>query len=444
MKNTVSYLAAVLIFIASGCSGDKATDSTPGTVTDDTTSTSTGYYYQSGGTAIKANQTYTSSITDTSGVRVTNAGTLTLTNSKITTGGNTTSEDSSSFYGLNAGVLATSGSKITLTGCSITTSGTGANGVFATGSGTSIVLSRDTITCTKDGAHGVDATIAGLLTLTDVIISTAGAHGAAISTDRGGGTVTVTGGRAIASGQDSPGIYSTGTITAHDATISATGSEAAVIEGANFITLTNTVLSGAKGSRDRGLMIYQSMSGDAQGTEGTFTMTGGSFNWPSTTGPAMYVTNSTGVITLTGVTVNNSSATLIKAGADQWGTTGSNGGTVIFTADGETLTGNIDLDSYSSMTASLKNSSSLTGHIDAANTAKAIALTLDATSTWTVTANSYLTSLSDAGGISGTSITNITSNGHTVYYDASATASSPLGGKTYTLNGGGSLTPQTK
>ena len=117
---------------------------------------------------------------------------------------------------------------------------------------------------------------------------------------------------------------------------------------------------------------------------------------------------------------------------------------MIFTADGETLTGNIDLDSYSSMTASLKNSSSLTGHIDAANTAKAIALTLDATSTWTVTANSYLTSLSDAGGISGTSITNITSNGHTVYYDASATASSPLGGKTYTLNGGGSLTPQTK
>ena len=49
------------------------------------------------------------------------------------------------------------------------------------------------------------------------------------------------------------------------------------------------------------------------------------------------------------------------------------------------------------------------------------------------------TGLTDTGGISGTTITNITGNGHTVYHDTSA--SPELGGATYTLAGGGTLQP---
>lgn len=48
-----------------------------------------------------------------------------------------------------------------------------------------------------------------------------------------------------------------------------------------------------------------------------------------------------------------------------------------------------------------------------------------------------LTNLTDSSGISGTTITNITGNGHTVSYDASLAANSALGGKTYSLVGGG-------
>ena len=68
------------------------------------------------------------------------------------------------------------------------------------------------------------------------------------------------------------------------------------------------------------------------------------------------------------------------------------------------------------------------------------ALTLDGTSTWNVTADSHLASLMGAL-ISGTTITNITGNGHTVTYDAGNAANSSLGGKTYALSGGGTLTP---
>jgi len=101
-------------------------------------------YKLDGGAAAQSNQTYTATATDTSAVWVSNSGALTLTNPTLTTSGNTSSQDNSSFYGLNAGLLVTSGSA-TVTGGSITTTGTGANGAFATGSGSSVSLSNVTI-----------------------------------------------------------------------------------------------------------------------------------------------------------------------------------------------------------------------------------------------------------------------------------------------------------
>jgi hypothetical protein len=410
------------------------------TPTSTSTPVSSGSYTQSGGVAALTNRAFTATSTDESGVTVMNSGVLTLTDSTVTTSGNTSSNDNSSFYGLNAAVLAKSASTIYLTNDTISTSGTGANGAFATGSGSAVVLTNVTITATNGGGHGVMATQGGVATLTDVTIATSGANSAPIATDRGSGTITVTGGSATATGQDSPCLYSTGVIAVSGSTCTATGAESAVIEGANSINLTNTTLSSSKADK-WGVMIYQSMSGDAEGTTGTFTMIGGSLANTATTGPLFYVTNSTGVITLTGVNVTAASGTLIKAATGNWGTSGSNGGTVIFTANGQILTGNLVADSISSIAAVLKNSSTLTGAIDAGNTAKAVNLTLDSTSAWTVTANSYLTCLSDASGISGTTVTNITGNGHTVYYQTSAC--SALGGLTYTLSGGGELKPES-
>jgi hypothetical protein len=393
--------------------------------------TLSGTYTLNSGTATETNQTYTSNTEDTSAIYVTNGANLILTNPTITTSGDSSSLDDSSFYGLNAGVLATSGSTITISGGAVITTGSGANGVFSTGSGTSITLSNVSISAIGQGGHGVDATLGGTLTLTDVDITTAGANGAAVATDRGGGTITVTGGTIVTSGADSPGIYSTGTITVAGATITATGAEAAVIEGLNSITLTDTIMSGAE---KRGAMIYQSMSGDASVGTGTFTMTGGSLT--ATVGPAFYVTNTRAVITLNGdAQISANSGILLSASADNWGTSGSNGGTVTFTANSETLAGNIISDSISSISVTLENGTSLTGSINSA------ALSLDSTSTWNVTADSILTSLTDASGVSGTTIANIYGNGYTVYYDASLSANSALGGLTYSLADGGVLTP---
>jgi len=156
--------------------------------------------------------------------------------------------------------------------------------------------------------------------------------------------------------------------------------------------------------------------------------TGGSLEYTLTDGPLFYVTNSTAVILLKGVNLTAASGTLIKAASGNWGNSGSNGGTALLTADGQTLTGNLFADSISAISLTLQNGSTLTGDINSDHTAKSANLTLDATSTWNVTADSYLAGFSDASGIAGSTITNITGNGHTIYYDASLAANSTLEG----------------
>ncbi|NJD59482.1 MAG: hypothetical protein C3F13_03385 [Anaerolineales bacterium] len=420
-------------------SGNPPSGSSGSTSSNQGLSTATGAYTLDGQTASETDQTYTASEQDQSAVYVINGGNLTLDNVTINTSGNSSSNDNSSFYGLNAAVLATSGSTIKLADSSVSTTGSGANGVFATGEGSSVSLSNVTINATGGGGHGVMATQGGSMNLTNVDITTAGANSASIATDRGGGTITSSGGTVTSSGADSPCLYSTGRLVSTNLTCIATGSESVVIEGANSITLTVSSLTSS--IEDKwGVMIYQSMSGDAQGTEGEFNMTGGSLTNSASSGPLFFVTNTTAYINLSAVRLSAGSGVLVQvAGTDRWGTSGSNGGTVNLTADKQTLTGNLVADSISNLTISLENGSTLEGTINAEHSAKSANITLDKTSSWTVTADSYITCLNDADGISGTTMTNIIGNGHTVYYNASAC--SALGGQTYTLVGGGYLKP---
>jgi hypothetical protein len=185
-------------------------------------------------------------------------------------------------------------------------------------------------------------------------------------------------------------------------------------------------------------MIYQSMSGDAEGNEGTFSMTGGDLAYTSITGPLFYVTNTTGNISLKNVNLTTTSGILLRAEAGNWGNSGSNGGTVYLTADGQKLPGSIIADNISSVSLTLNNGSVWTGAANSDKTAKSISITLDGSSSWTLTGNSYVTTLTGAV-ISGSSVTNISGNGFNLYYDTSANPS--LNGQTYSLASGGSLMP---
>lgn len=128
-----------------------------------------------------------------------------------------------------------------------------------------------------------------------------------------------------------------------DADLTATSSEAVVVEGKNSVTLENcTVVGNMTGTYQNGsenihnVMLYQSMSGDADMGHSSFTMIGGSLT--AQAGDLFYVTNTSCTIELSGVELTLANDVLLTVagndGSRGWGKEGGNGGQVTFTAEG--------------------------------------------------------------------------------------------------------------
>ena len=350
----------------------------------------------------------------------------------ITKTGDSDGGDNSNFYGTNSGIIAKDGASLTLKNLKVTTKASGANGVFSYGGsattdneggdGTTVTISDSKITTTGDNAGGIMTTGGGIMNASDLIIKTAGTSSAAIRSDRGGGTVTVDGGTYTTTGAGSPAIYSTADITASSAKLIAKASEGIVIEGKNSVTINdceltddNTTLNG-QSTTYKNIFLYQSMSGDAADGQAEFTATNS--NITTNKGDTLYVTNTTASINLKNNTItnNDSEGNFLRAQADSWGSSGSNGGNVTLTMTKQKASGNIVIDSISTLDMTMKSGSSYTGTINGDNSAKSIKLTLDKKSKIKLTGDSYVTSLDDTD----TDYSNIDFNGYTLYVNGTA------------------------
>ena len=296
----------------------------------------------------------------------------------------------------------------------------------ASGDGTKVIISDSKITTTGDGSGGIMTTGGGITEAYDLDIETSGRSSAAIRTDRGGGTVTVDGGSYTTNGLGSPAIYSTADITVSNATLTSNLSEGVCIEGINSITLNdcdltanNTDTNGNATFYDS-IMIYQSMSGDADSGTSTFTMTGGSLT--SKNGHVFHVTNTSAVINLNNVKITNkdSENILISVCADGW-TGDTNKATL--NASNQTLDGTILVGSDSELTLNISDGSEFTGSISGSiKNAKGgtvstevgtVSVSIDKSSTWTLTADTYISSFDgDASSIN--------TNGYTLYVNGVA------------------------
>lgn len=322
-----------------------------------------------------------------------NKATITINSSVFDKTGNTTNDDNSNFHGQNAVVLGIEGSQTSIKDSNITSNSIGSNAVFATGEGSVIKVENTNIHTKGDSSRGLDATYKGTVNGKNLTITTEGAHSATLATDRGEGTITAEAAKLTTSGTGSPVIYSTGNITANNVNGVANKSEIGVVEGKNSITLTN---SNVTGYHDNGFMLYQSFSGDAESgiarlkaENNTLTTHG--------TGAFIYVNNTTAEADLTGNTIlMPNTTTLVKAAADsRWGKDGENGGHLTLRASNQELSGNIVADSISTIAIDMANGSSLIGAINTDNTAKDVKLKLSKDSTWTLTGDSYVKSLTN-------------------------------------------------
>ncbi|MCR4924245.1 MAG: hypothetical protein K5931_09600 [Lachnospiraceae bacterium] len=307
--------------------------------------------------------------------------------------------DEADFYGENSAIFATNKANLTLSDMDISTDGKHANGVFSYGEGTVINISESTINTKGDCSGGIMTTGGATMNASNLEIHTSGNSSAAIRSDRGGGIVTVTGGNYITDGKGSPAVYSTADITINDASLTSNASEGIVVEGRNSVTLNNVTLSADHNQHNsdksdifKGIMIYQSMSGDADTGLSKFTANGGSIT--NNKGDVFFVNNTATDISLSSVNITNKGdGVFLRAAAAGWGNEGSNGGKVNLTASSQAISGDFVVDDISTLNLYLKEASTFEGAINNDATDGKIYLELDEGSKWILTADSNISSL---------------------------------------------------
>ena len=351
--------------------------------------------------------------TDENAALVSSGANVTFNNVDITrNSSDSTGGDNSSFYGVGAALLATDGNAY-VKGGTVTTDAAGGAGLFAYGDGT-VYAADTTIKTTQDTSGGIHAAGGGKLYAWDLNVETDGESAAAIRSDRGGGTMVVDGGTYTSNGVGSPAVYCTADIAVKDATLTANGSEAVCIEGLNSLHFFNCDLTGNMSDLSQNdsiwtVILYQSMSGDSEVGNSTFQMDGGSLT--SKNGGVFYTTNTESDITLNNVdiTYNNDNEYFLRCSGNNnergWGESGNNGADCDFTAISQDMEGDVIWDSISQLDFYMTDGSDLTGAIVddesfAGNGGDGYCnVYVSDDSTWTVTGDSTVSTLSNAGTI---------------------------------------------
>ncbi|MBD5506398.1 MAG: hypothetical protein HDR09_22235 [Lachnospiraceae bacterium] len=358
-------------------------------------------------------ETFVSEGADENAVLVESGANVLLSESMVSRiSSDSTGGDDSSFYGIGAALLVTDGT-LTITDSTIETDASGGAGVFSYGDGI-VKVSDTTITTKQDTSGGIHVAGGGTLYAENLQIETDGESAAAIRSDRGGGTMYVSGGSYTSNGLGSPAVYCTAEIEIENAVLTATGSEAVCIEGLNSLSLADCELSGDMQDLEQNdctwtVILYQSMSGDSEIGNSTFSMNGGSLT--SHNGGLFYTTNTESTFSLSDVDIkcNDENEFFLKctgnSNARGWGASGANGADCIFSVVKQLMEGDIIWDSISTLEFEMAENSTLTGAFvqDESNAGAGgdgyANLTIDETSKWVVTSDSTLSELVCKGSI---------------------------------------------
>jgi hypothetical protein len=329
----------------------------------------------------QATDTFTSSTAPgASAIYLRDSGTLRLQDPEIHGYGEMTQEDLrnelASKYGFCAAVLANQKpSHVTLVNPKIVChENSTANGAYAIFGGAVVIEGGSIDTCNRQG-HGVDASYGGHVYCDGTKIHTGGPNSGALATDFQGGYITVRDIDAVTEIAGSPGIYTAGksVITAYHSRFLSKGCEAVMVAhslGHTYLydcDLTGTVALNTHNSMSPEYSYIHAFGGKLASTQGSI------------------------LCAEDGKAVMNLDHVTIAPAADGNLAFAKAGGRLVANLKDMTVTGNTDREATSYLELTL-TATTLTGAIVATR------LALDGTSTWTVTGDSTLATLSLAPG----------------------------------------------
>lgn len=330
--------------------------------------------------------------------------------------------------GLGAAVLAYSASEsmsypvsVILDHGTITTTGVASPAVFASGAGATVSVLGTTIT--ERGGWGLELggtqisaghTVAvgrnGRVKLNQATLTNGVSNNSLLALEGGGGIIEV----------DSSTLI---------------GMSAAIIRGTGSLSFTNSTLNTPQS------ILFLQDADYLPNQTASLQITGGSFSYTGDeNSPAFSISSGdeTVNISLDGVTLQPSTMSMpvfLSVGSDL-----KHSNQATLSVNHQTLSGAMRVGGASTLSLVLANQSQWTGTCET-NLAStpAFNLVLDASSTWNISGDCNLNKIEDTQGVSGTSISNIIGNGHTVTYIPSQNPL--LAGKIYMLTNGGQLKP---
>lgn len=323
----------------------------------------------------------------------------------------------SSTYGVGAALLAAPG-RLYVSDSVVATNAAGGAGLFCLGR-SDAYIADSTVRTQQESSSGLVAVEGASLYSWDTEVRTEGDLSSPARIGSEGGTMVLNRGVLLSSGEGSPAFSSEGELAALDVSASSSRSGAVSIEGKNAVRLFDCRIASnpRRDSRDDCLynvVLYQGEEADVSTGRTTFQMTGGQLS--AREGGLIYVTNTQASIVLESVNLSlaDDSPFFLRCtgntGSRGWGATGNNGAVCSLAAIDQTMEGNILWDSLSQVTVYLTEGSSFEGAVvkddsAAGNPTTAMAkgqanLIVDRRSSWVVTGDSTLSSLSCEGSIS--------------------------------------------
>jgi hypothetical protein len=279
------------------------------------------------------------------------------------------------------------------------------------------------------------------VTLASTTLRSAGTGVAALEVP-GGATFAGTGLRIEALGEEAPGVVVAGTASLTGGTVRTLGPGAVALRSSGSLqvagTLVVAVRSGAVvlvGGRSLSLTETALVAGDGPAVDwdpgtgegpGTVTITGGSL--ACTGGPVFQANRPGSVANLRGVLVSRGPGPLAQVALEA---------SLTIHAAAQVLEGPLVVGTGGSVLLDLTEGSVWTGITDPDPLAGTVDLTLSPNSVWNVADDCWVEVLKVTGGFDG--LKSVHSGGHIVHYRTSVNAW--LGGRTWPLDGGGSLVP---
>lgn len=207
--------------------------------------------------------------------------------------------------------------------------------------------------------------------------------------------MSISNGRIMSRGLDSPILYTNGNIIFLDkVNATAFNSQAIVNENGNVSVTNSFIRANRTGvNNDNGLTVMFSKTGNESflKTENTNYQIIGKNETP-----IFYITNTIALINIKQCIFVEQTSTFLNVSGNNngWGTRGNNGGTVELNLVDQDIVGDTVIDSSSYLATNMKNSTTK-GKINNAKTAASLEINLDADSSIELTGNSYYTELNN-------------------------------------------------